>query len=87
MDIEQALQDGLAKVVGWVEALIQNIPEIISAVVIVVVFSFLARTVRNVVKRLDRATDHGPVKSLMGQMAWAGTRVLDEPLQAYGRTA
>ncbi|MDX1493689.1 MAG: mechanosensitive ion channel [Longimicrobiales bacterium] len=71
MDLNQALQDALAKVTEWIEALVQNIPEIISAIIIVVLFSFLAKTLRNVVKRLmDRVTDHGPVKSLMGKAAY-----------------
>ena len=77
MDLNQALQDGLAKVIGWVEALVQNLPEIISAVVIVVLFSFLARVARNVVKRLmGQVTDHGPVKSLVGKVAYVGTWAL-----------
>lgn len=71
MDLNQALQDAVAKVTEWIEALVQNIPEIISAIIIVVVFSVLARVVRDVVRRLmDRATDHGPVKSLMGKAAY-----------------
>jgi len=71
MDLNQALQDGLAKVIGWVEALIQNLPEIVSAILIVVVFSVLARIARDIVRRvMDRVTDHGPVKSLMGKAAY-----------------
>lgn len=73
MDLNQALQDGFAKVIEWVEALVQNLPEIISAIVIVVVFFFLARTARNIVKRLmDQVTDHRPVKSLVGKVAYIG---------------
>lgn len=71
MDFNQALQDAVAKVTEWMEALVLNIPEIISAVVIIVVFSLLARTARNLVRRIvDRTTDHGPVKSLLAKAAY-----------------
>lgn len=77
MDLNQALQDAMAKVVEWIEALVQNLPEIVSAVLIIVVFSLLARAVRRIVTRLmDRVTDHGPVRSLTGKAAYLGVWAL-----------
>jgi len=71
LQINDALRAGLAKVTGWVEALIQNLPEIVSAVAILLLFVFLARIARNLVKRImDRATDHGPVKGLVAKAAY-----------------
>lgn len=73
MDLEQAVRDALAKVTGWVEALVESLPEIVSAILILLVFSFLARSARSVVRRLmDRVTDHGPVKSLVATGAYVG---------------
>jgi len=71
MDLNQAFQDAFDKVTTWIESLVENLPEMISAIIIMVVFFLIARRVRNVVKRLmDRATDHGPVKSLLGNVAY-----------------
>lgn len=71
MDLNQAVRDALAKVTGWIEGLVQSLPEIVSAILLVVLFSYLARLVRNVVRRLmGRVTDHGPVKSLLGNGAY-----------------
>lgn len=71
MDLNQAVRDALAKVTGWIEGLVQSLPEIVSAILLIVLFSYLARLVRNVVRRLmGRVTDHGPVKSLMGNGAY-----------------
>lgn len=77
MDLNQAFQDAIAKVTEWIEALVQNIPEIISAIVIVAAFSLLARVVRNLIGRLmDQLTDHGPVKNLMGTVAYVAVWAL-----------
>lgn len=71
MDLNQAVRDALAKVTGWIEGLVQSLPEIVSAILLIVLFSYLARLVRNVVRRLmGRVTDHGPVKSLLGNGAY-----------------
>lgn len=71
MDLNQAVRDALAKVTGWIEGLVQSLPEIVSAILLIVLFSYLARVVRNVVRRLmGRVTDHGPVKSLLGNGAY-----------------
>ena len=71
LELNQALSQGLAKVTGWIETLIQNLPEILSAVILLLFFVFLARTGRKVARRLmDRATDHGPVKSLVAKFVY-----------------
>jgi len=71
MDITQALEDALSKVTGWLESLVEMTPEIIAAIVILVLVVFVARGVKNVVQRLmGRATDHGPVQSLVAKAAY-----------------
>ena len=71
MDLRQAIDDALAKVVEWLEALIQNLPEIVSAILLLVVFSVAARVVRELTTRtMTRVTDHGPVRSLVANAAY-----------------
>ncbi|MGD2071227.1 MAG: mechanosensitive ion channel [Gemmatimonadota bacterium] len=68
LELSQAFDAALAKVGAWIEALIQNLPDIAAAVVVLVLFWIAARALRSVSKRvMDRATDHGPVKSLVGK--------------------
>ena len=70
-DLDQALSSSIEKVNGWVEALIQNLPNVVAAVLVLIVFVLLARVVRAIARSLmDRATDHGPVKSLVGTIAY-----------------
>ncbi|HKK93089.1 MAG TPA: mechanosensitive ion channel family protein [Longimicrobiales bacterium] len=64
-DLTASAQAALGKVTGWVEALVASLPEIIAAVVVLVLFAFLARAARAGTNRLmRRATDHGPLRGL-----------------------
>ncbi len=65
VDVTGSLDAALAEVTGWIETLIQSLPEIIAAFVVVLIFVVLAKIVRGLVGRVvDRFTDHGPVKGL-----------------------
>ena len=67
LQLDQAFSDSMAQVTGWIEGLIRTLPDIVGAVVVLILFWFVAKTVRRIVTRLlDRATDHGPVKNLVG---------------------
>ncbi|HSR43244.1 MAG TPA: mechanosensitive ion channel domain-containing protein, partial [Longimicrobiales bacterium] len=71
LDIGQALNNALQDAAGWLESLVRSLPEFVAAVLVVVLFAFVAKGVRAVVQRLmDRATDHGPVKSLVAKAAY-----------------
>jgi small conductance mechanosensitive channel len=70
-NLSQAFDAGVQKVSGWVEALIQNLPEILAAAVVLGLSVLLARGARAVARRvMDRATDHGPVKGLVATFAY-----------------
>lgn len=71
MDVTQAFDEAVSKVTGWAESLVEMTPEIIAAVIVLVLVVFLARGVKQVVQRLmGRATDHGPVQSLAAKAAY-----------------
>jgi len=73
MDITQAFDEAINKVTGWIESLIEMVPEIIAAVVVLVLVVFVARGVKKLAKNLmGRATDHGPVQSLVAKAAYLG---------------
>jgi len=64
-DLNDALGEAWAEVTGWVETLIASLPELVAAIVVFVLFLFLARFARSVVDRvMRRATDHGPLRGL-----------------------
>jgi len=71
LDIQGALQQSLDKVTGWIEALIQKLPELVAAVIVLTLFWIGARILRRIaLTLLDRVTDHGPLKSLAGKVVF-----------------
>lgn len=65
VNVGAALESAWDKVTGWVELLIQSLPEILAAVVLLVIFVFLAKLAKTLVDRLMRkVTDHGPLRGL-----------------------
>lgn len=64
-DLGASLNVAVAKVTGWVEKLVASLPEVIAAVVVVILFLFLAKGARTAVDGvMSRATDHGPLRGL-----------------------
>lgn len=73
LDIGQALNGALEDLTSWVEGFVRMLPELVAAVLVLGLFVLLARLVRGGVRRLmDRATSHGPVKSLLAKAAYLG---------------
>lgn len=71
VDIAGSLEAALADVTGWLEALIRSLPEIIAAMVVMILFILLAKIVRGLVGRVvGRVTDHGPIKGLATASAY-----------------
>lgn len=70
MELTQALNDAVAKVTEWIEALVRSLPEIVAAAVILLFFAVLARAVRGVVRRITgRITPHPSLKDLAATTA------------------
>jgi small conductance mechanosensitive channel len=64
-DLGASVEAAISKVTGWVEALIASLPEIVAAVVVLVLFVLLAKAARSAVDRvMHRVTDHGPLRGL-----------------------
>lgn len=73
MDVRlgQAFQEGWEKMGGWVEGLVNHLPNILAAVLVLVLFWFAAKAVRlGILRVVDRTTDHQPVKDLVGAAAY-----------------
>ena len=71
LDIQGALQQALDEVIGWIESLIQMLPELVAAAVVLTLFWIGARILRQfALKLLGRVTDHGPLKSLAGKVVF-----------------
>lgn len=71
LNIGEALDGALQDLTAWIEGFVQMMPEIAAAVLVLLAFVVLARVVRGGVRRLmDRATSHGPVKSLLAKAAY-----------------
>lgn len=64
-DPSESVNAAFDKVIGWIEALIASLPEIIAAVVVLILFVFLAKVARSAMDRImGRVTDHGPLRGL-----------------------
>ncbi len=70
-DIHAALGSAFAKVTGWLEGLVQSLPNLIAAVVVLLVFWGLARMTRRVVDRVaGRIADQPEVNRLVAQTSY-----------------
>lgn len=70
-DLTASLEAAVGKVTGWVETFVASVPEIIAAVLVVIVFAFLARAARTASDRLmRRTTDHGPLRGLISNTTY-----------------
>lgn len=68
VDVSNALQASWEKVQGWVEAVITHLPNLVAAVVVLLLFWIAARIARRAAARLlDRVSTHGPVKGLIAK--------------------
>ena len=71
VELTQALNDALAKVTEWIEGLVRSLPEITVAVLVLVVFSLLARALRGVVRGLmGRVTQSRSLRDLAATTAY-----------------
>ena len=77
MELTQALNDAVAKVTEWVEALVRSLPEIAAATLIVVVFAVLARVVRGLVRQVTgHIIHHASLQNLAATSAYIGVWTL-----------
>lgn len=73
-DVQAALSEAWAKVMGWIEGLVHSLPNLVAALVVLLVFWGLARVVRNVVGRLAaRLADQPEVNRLIAAAAYGLT--------------
>lgn len=71
LDLGAAVEAALGKVTGWIEQLIEMLPEVVAAGIVLLLFVFGAKVVRSVVDRLmRRVTDHGPLRGLTTNTAY-----------------
>ncbi len=76
-DIQAALGDAWGKVTSWVEGLIESLPNVIAAVLVLLAFWGLARLVRKVVARIARrVADQPEINRLIASAAYLGTLAL-----------
>lgn len=73
-DIQAALSEAWGKVVAWVEGLIESLPNLVAAILVLVVFWGLARVVRKVVGRIaTRLADQPEINRLIASSAFGVT--------------
>ena len=71
MELSQALNDAVAKVAEWVEGLVRSLPEIVAAVLVLVVFWLLGRGLRGLVRAfMARVTQSGSLRDLAAAAAY-----------------
>lgn len=76
-DVQAALAEAWAKVVGWTEGLVQSLPNVIAAIVVLLVFWGLAKGVRKVVGRIAaRVADQPEVNRIIAAAAYGLTLAL-----------
>lgn len=64
--MNEALSSALSEVQTWISALVNHLPEILSAIVVFVIFIVLAKALRALTKRImDRMVDNEAVKHLI----------------------
>ena len=70
MDVGEALQRALNEVAGWGEALVENLPNIVAAILVFLFFWLAARLVSNLIRRaLRRASVHENANRLLARLA------------------
>lgn len=73
-DIQAALSEAWGKVVAWVEGLIESLPNLVAAILVLVVFWGLARVVRKLVGRIaTRLADQPEINRLIASSAFGVT--------------
>ncbi len=73
MNLNGIFDEVIGKLESWVEALILLLPNIVGAVVVVVVFALLARLVRRgVVRLMGRVSPYTQVNNLLATLAYVG---------------
>ena len=71
MELNQALNDAVTKVTEWIEGLVRSLPEIVAAVLVLFLFSLLARGLRSIVRGVaGRVTQSGSLRDLAGTGAY-----------------
>ncbi|MFO7894728.1 MAG: mechanosensitive ion channel [Longimicrobiales bacterium] len=70
-DIHAALANAFGKVTGWLEGLVQSLPNLIAAIVVLLIFWGLARMARRVVERIaGRIAEQPEVNRLVAQASY-----------------
>jgi small conductance mechanosensitive channel len=73
VDIESAISDAVSKVTGWLEGLVESLPNVIAAGLLMLVFWGIARVVRKVATRVaQRVADQPEINRLVGTVAYLG---------------
>lgn len=68
-DLQTALESAMARVSEWIEAAITSLPNLVAAVIILVVFWLLAKGARRLLSRvLERVSDYRAVNRLLSTM-------------------
>lgn len=76
-DIQAALGDAWSKVTTWLEALVESLPNLIAAVMVLLVFWGLARLARRVVERFaGRVADQPEINRLIAQASYLAVLAL-----------
>jgi small conductance mechanosensitive channel len=76
-DIENSLRDAWGKVAGWADGLVESLPNLIAAAVVLLGFWGLARVTRNVVRKVvDRIADQPEVNRLVATAAYVAVLAL-----------
>lgn len=71
VDVQAALSDAWDRVTDWLYGLIESLPNILAAVVVLLVFWGIARVVRKVVRRIvDRVADQPEINRLIAAAAY-----------------
>lgn len=70
-DIQAALGDAMGKVSSWVESVVADLPNLIAAVVVLIIFWLVARAVRGLVARIARRfADQPEINRLVASAAF-----------------
>lgn len=70
LDLRPAFRESWARVGGWIEAFVQHLPNLVAAILVLLLFGILASLVRALVRGvMERTTDHGPVRRLVATVA------------------
>lgn len=71
VELGSAFQESWETVGGWIEAFVQHLPNLVAAVLVLLLFWILAAGARAGVRRLmERATEHGPVRTLVATVTY-----------------